>query len=251
MARLYLTGGVRLEGPTGVLTDADLPGHQGRVALVALAVERRPLARDELADLVWDTAPPAQWSGALAAVVSKLRSLITSTGLSGQDVLASVGGTYALVLPSDTWVDWEDAIRRLDRAEGALRHGDPAAAVGDATVASGILRRPVLAGVDGLWVERLRRRQTEACYRTLVTLATAWNELGDHQLAVTVAESAISLDPLRELGHRVLIAAERSRGDRAAALRALARCERLLSDELGVTPSAATAELGRLLRTDG
>lgn len=248
MAHLYLTGGVRMDGPTGSFTDADLPGNQGRLAFVALAVERRSIARDALADIVWDDDPPAQWSGALAAIVSKIRTLITACGLDGHDVMASVGGTYALILPSGAWVDWECAIGRLDRAEGAARHGDFASAVEEATVASSILRRPMLTGVDCRWADRLRRRQVDASYRCLVTLAASWLELGDQQLASTVAESAVQLDPLRELGHRLLVEAEASRGDRAAALRALARCEDLMADELGVEPSAATVELGRRLR---
>jgi hypothetical protein len=101
-----------------------------------------------------------------------------------------------------SWVDLEDAHRRLDRAEGALRHGDPRATTGDATVAASILRRPLLA--------------------------------------VTIAESAVQLDPFRETGHRLLVEAESARGDRGAALRAFNRCEQLLADELGVRPSPET-----------
>ncbi|MDX2379789.1 MAG: bacterial transcriptional activator domain-containing protein [Acidimicrobiia bacterium] len=237
-----------MSGPTGSFNDTDLPGQQGRIAFSALAVERRPIARDELADILWDEAPPSQWSGALAAIVSKIRSLITGTGLDGQVVMASVGGTYTLVLPSGSWVDWEIAIRRLDRAEGAARHGDFAGALEEATVASGILRRPMLVGVDCNWAARVRRRQTDALYRCLVTLAAAWIELGDQQLASTVAESAVQVDPLRELGHRLLVEAEAARGDRAAALGAWSRCEQLMADELGVEPSSETVELGNRIR---
>ena len=145
MARLYLTGGVRLEGPSGRFTDADLPGNQGRVALVALAIERRPLARDELADIVWGEALPAQWNGALSTIVSKIRSLLTRAGLDGAATMKSSGGTYEFVLPADAWVDLEDAYRRLDRAEGAARHGDDRSATREATVASPTLRRPLLS----------------------------------------------------------------------------------------------------------
>ena len=70
MARLYLTGGLRLDGPAGSFTDGDLPGNQGRIAFAALAVERRPLTHDRLADIVRDESPPAQWKTALTPVVS-------------------------------------------------------------------------------------------------------------------------------------------------------------------------------------
>lgn len=248
MARLYLTGGVRFDGPGGRFTDADLPGHQGRITLVALALERRPLARDELADIVWGESVPAQWNGALSTIVSKIRSLFSRSGLDGQRTVPSTGGTYELVLPGDTWVDLEDAYRRLDRAEGAVRHGDDRAATSDATVASTTLRRTLLSGIGNEWVDQARRRQLDAAYRCLTVLAAAWHRLGDHQLAVTIAESAIDIDPLREVGYRILVESEIARGDRGAAAQALRRCERMLREELQVIPSPETVRLAESLR---
>lgn len=243
MARLYLTGGLRLEGPTGWFDDADLPGTQGRVAFAALAIERRPISHDELADIVWDESPPTQWKSTLSPMISKIRSLIGTTGLDGGTVLPSVGHAYAFRPPSDIWVDLEDAFRRLDRAEGALRHHHFEQTTRDATVASSILRRPFLTGVDSLWADRVRRRTSDALYRCSIALATAWTQLGDHQLATTTAETAIQLDPLREIAHRLLIQAEIARGDRSAALRAFARCEDIMAAEFGAPPSPDTIAL--------
>ena len=248
MSRLYLTGGLRLDGPDGVITDADLPGNQGRIALAVLAVERRPISQDAFADIVWNGAPPTQWRSALAPMISKLRSLVSSTGLRGRDMLQSGGGAYQMVAPPDLWVDLEDAQRRLDRAEGAIRHQEYAAASASATVASAILRRPFLTGVDNLWVDEQRRWQAGALYRCSIVLASAWTHLGDQQLAVTAAETAIGIDPLREVGYRLLIEAERARGDNGAALRAFERCEQVLAEELEMAPSAETRSLVAGLR---
>jgi len=251
LARLFVTGGVRIEGPDGVAVDGDLPGNQGRVALVALAVERRALSRDELADIIWDDDPPAQWVGALNALISKLRGLLTSIGLDGKSSLVSEGGAHRLVVP-DVWIDLEEGYRTLDRAEGAYRHDDLAAATGPATVASGILRRPILPGVDSRWVDDANRRREDASYRAFITLARVWLARGDAQLAATVAESAIAVDPYRELAYRLLVEAELQRGDHAAAQRHLERCRRILHDELGVGLSADTLALGeRFERSDG
>jgi DNA-binding SARP family transcriptional activator len=248
LARLYLTGGVRFDGPAGSFTDADLPGNQGRVALVALAIERRAVARDELADILWGASLPAQWNGALSTIVSKIRSLLSAIGLDGPQVMTSSGGTYELLLPASTWVDLEDASRRLDRAEGALRHDDLVTTTQEATVASSTLRRALLSGVDNPWVDHLRRRQADGLYRCLTVLATAWHRLGDHQLAAIIAETAVEVDPHRELGYRILMEAEMARGDRGAAALALRRCERMLRDELAVAPSPETARLADVLR---
>ncbi len=251
MARLYLTGGLRMEGPTGSFVGADLPGGQGRIAFVALAIERRPVSHDHLADVVWDGRPPPQWKSALAAVISKTRSLIAQIGLDAAAVLTSSGGTYAFVPPADTWVDLEQAHRRLDRAEGSLRHGDAEAASREATVASAILRRRLLPGESGLWLESERSRQRDALYRSFATLAQAWHALGDHQLASITATSAIDIDPYRERGHRLLIEIELTRGDSGAAMQALRRCERVFNDELGVNLSPETLQLAELIRRRG
>jgi DNA-binding SARP family transcriptional activator len=248
LARLYLTGGIRVEGPLGLFFDGDLPGNQGRVAFAALTLERRPLSRDHLADIVSGESLPAQWKGGLTAIVSKIRSLITAIGIQGHDVMVSTGGTYQLVLPPDSWVDMENALVRLDRAEGAIRHQDFVDATREATVSSSILQRPFLSGVDNKWVDGVRRRQGDALHRCLIALAESWNELGDHQLAATIAESSIQLDPLRKIGHRLLIEAEIALGDRGAASRALRRCSRLLGEELGVGVSPETAALAKALR---
>lgn len=252
MARLYLTGGLRLDGPSGRFTDADLPGRQGRIAFAALVLARHPLSHDELADIVWDEAPPPQWKGALTTVVSKIRSLVSATGLDGPEIVTSSHGSYAVTLPADTWVDLEDAHERLDRAEGAVRHGSWLDAARDATVASSILRRPFITGIDNLWADRVRDRLSDALHRCSVALATAWIELGDHQLAATVARTAIELDPLREIGHRLLIRAELERGDHSAALRAHRHCVEILAAELGVAPAPETLRLtDSIRRADG
>jgi DNA-binding SARP family transcriptional activator len=236
-------GGLRFDGPEGSFVDADLPGVQGRVAFAALVVERRPISRGALAEIVWDGRPPDKWDGALSTIISRIRALITASGLPGRDVVTTVGGTYAIVPPADAWVDLEDAIRRLDRAEGGLRHGDLAIATAEGTVAFGILRRPFLVGVDHEWVLARRRRHTDLLHRCAVLLARAWIDLGDPGLAVTIAETAVDVDRFREIGHRLVIEAELARGDRGAARRAFERCERVLDSELGVGPSPETLAL--------
>ncbi len=237
-----------MEGPGGGFGEADLPGPQARVALVALVVERRPISHDALADIVWDGDPPVQWKSALAALVSKIRSLITGIGMDGSAIVVSAGGSYGFAAPPETWIDLEHAAAALDRAEGALRHGRLEDAVQEATVAASIFRRPLLAGAECSWLDAARERQRDARHRALVTLASGWQRLGDHQLASVVAETAVTTDPYRETGHRLLIEAHRDRGDSGAALRALQRCEQIFTEELGVHLSPETVALADQVR---
>lgn len=71
---------------------------------------------------------------------------------------------------------------------------------------------------------------------------------GDHALAAIVAETAVALDPLREIGYRLLMRAEWARGDRAAALRTFTRCEQVMAEALDADPSPETAALTKRLR---
>lgn len=246
--RVYLTGGLRVVGPAGTLDGADLPGPQGRVALAALVLEREPLSFDRLADLLWDGAPPGKWKGALAAVVSKVRTGLTGIGLDGAAVLSSDAGAYAVHLPGDAWVDVEDAIRRIDRAEGAVRRGDPDRALSDAVVASAILKRPFLSGLWSEWIVARRTRLDGLHHRCRHVLARGELDRGDPGMGAVHAQAMVDLDPLREVGHRLLMEAEWARGDRAAALRALAACEEVMAAELGVGPSPETLALADAIR---
>ena len=74
--RFYLTGRLTAELGDRRVDERQLPGRQGRRALVYLALERaRPVPIDELADAVWGTATPSgSWETALSAIVSKLRA---------------------------------------------------------------------------------------------------------------------------------------------------------------------------------
>lgn len=241
-------GRLCVRGPGGTVRDSDLPGNQARQALAVLVHERRPVPRDRLAEIVWDGEVPDGWSRSLNAIVSKLRRQLQRTGLDGATVLAATGGAYVLSLPSGTWVDTEDAIRRVDRAEGAVRHGDARSAVAEATVAAGILRRTFLAGVDSEWVTDVRRRFDGVLYRASAVLAAGWIARGDHQLAVTVAGEMVDLDPFRETGYRLIIEAELGRGDAIAALDAFDRCERVIREEFGASPSPETIALAERAR---
>ena len=58
---------------------------------------------------------------------------------------------------------------------------------------------------------------------------------------------AINADPWAEDAHAVLVAAALARPDRAAARRALERCESALAD-LGVAPSDQVRQLARQVR---
>ncbi len=239
-ARVHLTGRLTVEGPNGSFDETDLAGNQTRIVLAALVYERVPVGRDRLAGIVWGDSLAEGWSTSLNSLISRIRSLLNRVGFDGKSVLRSVGSSYSIELPAGAWVDLEVARKRLDQAEGALRRGSAVEALPDATVASSIFRRPFLSGAEGEWIEQVRRSTRAALYRSYEVLADGWTKQGDGRLAASIAERAIGLDPMREVGYQRLMEAELSRGDLSAALRAFDRCEQVMRTEFGCSPSAAT-----------
>jgi SARP family transcriptional regulator, regulator of embCAB operon len=246
--RVYVTGRVCLEGAQ-LVDQAALPGRQGRLALVALVVERHhPLPLDALAAAVWGEHLPSSWETSLRALVSKLRSVLATAA--PEATIESDAGCYQVDL-GDAWVDVEAAANAVDRAEGALRNRQPDDAWSQATVAAAIARRPALPGEDLPWVAALRGRVRSVRVRAVAVLAQVYLARADHPLAVATARELIDLEPYREAGYRQLMQAHAASGDRAEAVRVYGQLRELLRDDLGVDPDPETRGVyERCLRAD-
>ena len=121
-----------------------------------------------------------------------------------------------------------------------LRCGNWRTAWAAANVAGAIARRPLLAGLDGDWLDTQRARLHTVLTRSLDSLAAACVATGQTALAVAAATELTNLEPFREGGYRRLMEAHHAAGDRGEALLVYERCRRLLAEELGVDPSAQT-----------
>jgi DNA-binding SARP family transcriptional activator len=244
--RIYLTGRVGFEVAGELaITDREFRGRQERVAFAYLVLEReRPVAREELANVLWPGGRPPAWQTGLSAVVSRLRSLLAREALAGLRASMSRGfGQYRLFLPAGVWVDLEAAANAVDAAEAALRADESRAAFGPATVAVTIARRPFLSGDDGGWVARERAKLERVRVRGLDCLARVWLAAGEPQYAVEAAAEAVAVEPLREASYRLLMQAHAAAGNRAGAMRSYHDLRERLVGELGTDPSKETEAL--------
>src|SRR5256884_1116636 len=234
LLRIYLTGEVAVERGDHLLRNGDLPGRQGRLALVYLVAEReRAVTQAELAELLWPDSLPASWPVALSAVISKIRQKLGTLGLDRDRIIANAFRCYQFRPPADTWIDIEAAADALHQAEGAVQVNQPQAAYGPALIATTITRRPFLTGEDAPWVMTRRERLREILVRALDCRVEAliWN--GELALAQDQARTAVDLEPFRESGYRRLMQVLVKRGDRAEAVRVYQQCRQRLADRLG------------------
>jgi DNA-binding SARP family transcriptional activator len=234
MLRVFLTGRVSLSVENITVSESALGGRLGRMLLTRLALERHPIDRDRLIEDLWPDGAPTAVDSVLNATFSRLRSVFTSVGLDARDVLRSSGGVAEFRPPSDARVDVITAAEAIDAAEAAARHGATDQAWASAVVAHSIARRPLLPGIERLWLDIERDRLQNTLERSLAVLADTWLQRGDAHQSATMARELIRCAPYSEVAHQRLVVALLAIPDRAAAAHAVGRWEATVADELGL-----------------
>ena len=244
--RIYLAGRIAIEvDGKVVVNERQLRGRQGRLVFAYLVCERtRPVSKEELATVVWPDELAPAWEGALSALVSRLNGLLAADSLGGRGVsLSRSFGQYQINLPADVWIDLEAGTSAIDRAEAALRAGEPGRVLGPATVAATVARRPFLSGVTGFWADSQRGKLKRQLIRALDCLSEMRLASGEPGLAIEMGIEAIGLDPFRELSYQLLMRAHAASGNKAEAVQVYHRLRKVLDDELGTEPSKETEAL--------
>ncbi|SHL10653.1 BTAD domain-containing putative transcriptional regulator [Actinacidiphila paucisporea] len=220
-------------GTTGALRDDGEPvalaGGRLRALLTALALRPgRVVTADVLIGEVWDGEPPAGGTGALQALVGRLRKAV------GHDAVGSVEGGYRLAAAHDD-VD----LYRFERlaAEGAraLDDGDPVKAATLLADALALWRGPALADLPDRGTAAVRSEALRLDTRRLRLAAEL--ELGRAAHVLPELAGLAADHPLDEPLHALHIRALRAAGRTADALAAYDVVRRSLADQLGADPS--------------
>jgi len=227
-------------------------GRRKATALLSyLAVSRSRHHRETLATLLWPESSPEAAYSALRNVLWILRQ----TPLA--DLLRTDRSTVELVEDESLWVDVH---RFRDLTAGCPTGGHPgteacsdcvpaleeAISLADAPFMEGFMVSNADGFDDWQFAEReaLQRELTE----TLDRLTSFYAEAEDWIAVTTHARRWLRADRLNEACHRRLMRGLAALGRRSEALRCYEECQRVLDEELGLSPEAATAELADLIR---
>ncbi|MFF3905104.1 BTAD domain-containing putative transcriptional regulator [Streptomyces sp. NPDC001848] len=222
----------RLLGTTQALRPDGTPlpvgGARLRALLTVLALRAgRAVPAALLVDEVWDGDPPADGTGALQALVGRLRRAL------GADAVESVDGGYRLAAAPDD-ID----LHRFERLTGeglrALADGDPAKAAVVLDDALALWHGPALADLPDRTAEAARweTRRLDA-RRARLTAALA---LGHGEQHLPELTALCDLHPLDEPLQALRLRALRDAGRPAQALAAYEDVRQLLADRLGSDP---------------
>jgi DNA-binding SARP family transcriptional activator len=220
-------------------------GRRKALALLAyLAVTARAHTRDTVATLLW---PELSQSKARAGLRNALTSLRNALG---EDCLETDRESVRLNTHSGFRIDVDEFRERLAQTR---THGHPpdtpcADCLSTLAEAADLYRDDFLAGFNlpdspafDEWQFFQREGLREDLARALESLANALCDGGDCEAALPYVRRWLALDPLHEPVHRFLMRLYARLGQRAAALRQYAECERVLKEELGVPLDGANA----------
>jgi DNA-binding SARP family transcriptional activator len=276
---------IALMGPFEVALDGKsvtwFQSDKVRALLAYLAVEiASPHARHTLAGLLWPHVPDAQALHSLSQALCNLRSVLHDKTTLAPCLLVTPH-TVQFNCRCDHWVDvaefgklvdWESGrlVRRSGGESGHLvRHGDEAAAPWQPTnlpmyqstnlqslhQAVALYRGPFLedlALADGAGFEEWATIQRERLHRLLLErlyrLAAAHEANGEFEEALHCVWRQLELDPWLEEAHFNAMRLLAGSGRRSEALAQYNFCRRLLAEELGVEPAAATTRLYEQIR---
>lgn len=236
-----MIGRVVVTGPDGVR----VPVRSGQVAAVLALLwdERRPVRRDEVAELLWGTDHfPEHWAGAVRGVVAKARTVLERAGMP-PGALRAESGLIELSVPEGSTTDVDRARDLLTAAESAAAGGDLEGAEQLACRTLEIVDRPLAITGEGDWIRHLHDRVAGCAQRARQLAAEALLGLERYVDAVAACDKAIVADPFDEVAHGLLIRAQLAAGRPAAARRAYDELVRILHTELGVEPSAEVTGL--------
>ncbi|ALP54287.1 hypothetical protein Tel_14670 [Candidatus Tenderia electrophaga] len=229
-ARLTLLGGFQLRDAAG--TERIVAAKKAKALLAYLALQPgQAQTREKLAALLWGEGSDEQARQSLRQALAGLRKALPANVIGAVD--------------DQLWIDAarlscdvnefrrlgeagssENLVRALDLYQGELLEGlNPRAEVFEEWLLS---ERAQLQHQALVLMERLLTRHLE----------------DEHPgQALDLALRLLSLDPLREATHRVIMQLHARRGHFTAALKQYDQCRRLLQRELGVAPEAETEQL--------
>ena len=234
-------------GPLRVVADRGeaaivVPAARHRVLLAALLQRaNQTVPVDELAELVWDGAPPKGAVATTQAYVMRLRRVLGKEA-GGRILTRSPGYVVELLDASELDVARFEALGR--DAGAALRDGDWSTASTRAGQALALWRGVPLADVASqtlrdLWLPHLDQLRV----LVLEWSAEAGLHLGQHEQLIPQLHDLVGHHPLRERFHAQLMLALARSGRQAESLEAYQHARRRLVDELGIEPGSELQDL--------
>jgi DNA-binding SARP family transcriptional activator len=214
--------------------------------LAALAVDAgRTVSVDALVDRVWGPEPPPNVRRTVHSYIARARRALERmpAGAGGPVRVVNAGGGYRLDIDPER-VDLHRFRRLVGQARAMVAAAPRGAALREAV---GLWRGDPLIGLDGSWVERVRRSWRHEWVSAVVAWAETELAVGDPGDARGVVTDLVAEFPLDESLAGVLMKLLAAGGRKAEALEHYTAIRDRLADELGIDPGPELRAVHRAL----
>ena len=236
--RIALLGGLEISG--GAITTRASLTRKTRALVAYLALQgARGQSREKLAELLWGNSAEEQARANLRQALSSIRKALNGDGAA---YLVTDGDQISLAGPD---IELDVALFEHLVAEATPDALKRAVALYKGDLLDGFSLKEESFEA---WVRAERERLRHLASDALTKLIAHCDEVGDTERCVETAARLLTLDPLREAAHRILMRAYAAQGRQASALKQFEACRDILKRELGVEPEPETVALYRELR---
>jgi DNA-binding SARP family transcriptional activator len=232
--RIELLGGLRVRCGDRQITR--FPTRKAAALLAYLAYyQPRRHSREVLIEMLWPECDVEAGRSRLSVVLSSLRQQFEGIGMPAGAVIQADRFTVGLD-PAATTTDVAGFEVAVQVAEQALGTGDPVPLL---TAAVELYGGALLPGYYEDWIAQEQQRLAERFLQTLRQLTAHLERAREFERALQYARRAVSVDPLREEAHELLIRLHAAADQPGAALRQYRELERMLKQEFNAAPSVA------------
>ena len=227
--------------------------RKAEALLVYLAYTGRPAPREILATMLWDELPAERVLANLSVLLTSLRKELAPFLVAEREAIG--------LAPEADWSLDARTLRLLLEPEGTQSEApNPWPSEGLEALEGGLalhkgefLQGLSLRGASGFeeWATVERERLNRLTTIGLRLAAEARQRQQDQRRAPEHATRWLSLDPLSEAAHRMVMLQHARQGEIPRALARYHACREVLQSELGVEPSFETTALYHRLRSAG
>ncbi|HZD11444.1 MAG TPA: AAA family ATPase, partial [Candidatus Binatia bacterium] len=210
---------------------------KARALLFYVVVSEIPQARTKLAGLLWGELPEENANANLRKTLTNLRKV-------ADPYLTITRDTVAVDENNPPWLDVHEFKMALDSRD--FERLEAAVDLYRGEFLDGFYLHEAREFESWQLDERYRLR--ERMLAALNRLAEGYAERGQFSKAIRSAQRLLTMEPLREDAHRLLMALYARNGQPARALRQFETCVQLLETELGVAPDLQTRRLVEAIR---
>jgi DNA-binding SARP family transcriptional activator len=243
--QIRLFGDFQLLYAEAVVTGVDSPRLQSLLAFLLLHRDA-PLARPQVAYLLWPDSSDSQARANLRGLLLRLRRLLPQA-----DACIQRDGSHIQWQPTIPYsLDVADFERYLAAAQTARQAGDEDNFATAATQAAAIYTGDLLPNCYDDWIIPIRERLREGVIFCLAGLAETAERAHRYEIAYNHYLALTHHNPLWEAAYRGVMRALAGRGRLPEAITAYNQLRQVLAEEMDVAPAAETQHLANRLHEE-